>query len=56
MKLSKRKGDKMKEARLKLFNHLKGSDIDAPLWKCGSIGLLECKRDSGRSEKNGSDK
>lgn len=44
--------DTMKEARLKLFDHIKERDINTLVWICKQINLLDCKMGNGISKEN----
>ena len=44
--------DKIREARLRWFGHIKKRSLDALLRRCEQIVLSECRRGCGRFEKN----
>jgi len=44
--------DKIKEARLRWFDHVKRRSADAPVKRCERINIRECKRKRGRPKKN----
>jgi len=45
-------GDKMRETRLRWFDHVKRRSVDAPVRRCERINIPECKRGRGRLKKN----
>jgi len=43
--------DKMREARLRWFGHVKGRSMDAPVRRCERLALTSIRRGRGRSKK-----
>ena len=44
--------NKMREIRLRLFNHVKRRSMDAPVRRCERINIHESKRGRGRPKKS----
>lgn len=44
--------DKMREARLRWFGHVKRSDMDTPVRRCLRLAIADFRRDRGRPKKN----
>ena len=47
--------DKIREARLRWFGHIKRRSMDAPMRRCENIDRLNCKRSRGMSRKSWSE-
>jgi len=47
--------DKMREARLRWFGHIRRRSMDAPVRRCEKIDRLDCKRSRDRPRKSWSE-